>query len=100
MSTRAFEGSEQALGGRPKTRGEVYEGIAFSFCKTATIVLIAQRFALPLAAGAAAAFYVLAYWQGKKDTRCVARYPLAIATFWGAVAVLSVYLTVRPMLFR
>ncbi len=99
MSTGVLS-SAPPTGREPKTRGEVYEGIAFTFCKVATVVLLAQRFALPLAAGAAAAFYVLAYWQGKKDTRCVARYPLAIATFWGAVAVFSLYLTARPMFLR
>lgn len=44
-----------------KTRGEVYEGIAFTYCKAAMIVLLihllqAGRFTLPIVAGAAAVF--------------------------------------------
>src|SRR5436309_14408387 len=79
-----------------KTKGEIYEGIAFTFCKAATIILLTQKFALPVAAGAAAVFYVLAMVYGKKDTRCVLRWPLLIACFWGAVCVVSLYLILRP----
>lgn len=74
---------------RTRTKGEVYEGLAFTFCKIATVVLITQRFALLAAATAAALFFGLAYWHGKTDTRCVARYPLAIAAFWAVVAIAS-----------
>lgn len=81
-----------------KTKGEVYEGIAFTFCKAATIILIAQQFALPVAAGAAAVFYVLANLHGKKDTRCILKAPLLIAAFWGTVAIVSLVLTLRRML--
>jgi len=73
----------------PKTRAETFEGVAFTFCKTATVVLLTQRLALPVAASAAAIFFVLAYWQGKRETRCIGRYPLAIAAFWTIVAVIS-----------
>ena len=78
-----------------KTRGEAYEGIAFNFCKAATIILIAQRFALPVAAGAAAVFYLLAHVHGKRDTRCVLRIPLLIAAFWGSISVISLWLILR-----
>ena len=78
-----------------KTRGEVYEGVAFNFCKAATIILIAQRFALPVAAGAAAVFYLLAHVHGKRDTRCVLRIPLLIAAFWGSISVISLWLILR-----
>ena len=74
-----------------KTRGEAYEGIAFTFCKAATIILLTQKFALPVAAGACAVFYVLAWTHGKKDTRCVMRLPLLIAAFWGLIAAWSLY---------
>jgi hypothetical protein len=74
---------------RARTKGEVYEGLAFTFCKIATVVLITQRFALLTAAAAAAVFFTLAYRYGKTDTRCVARYPLAIAAFWTVVAVVA-----------
>ena len=82
---------------RPATsRGDVYEGLAFTFCKAAVIILLAQRFALPVAAGAAAAFYLLAYRQGRRTTRCVGRAPLAIAAFWSVVSAISLYLIFRP----
>ena len=80
-----------------KSRGEVYEGLAFTFCKAAVIILFTQRFALPVAAGAAAVFYVLAYRDGRRTTRCVGRAPLAIAGFWSIVSAISLYVTIRPM---
>ena len=81
-----------------KTPGEVYEGLAFTFCKAAVIILFTQRFALAVAAGAAAVFYVLAYRHGQRTTRCVGRGPLAIAGFWSVVALISSYITLRPMM--
>lgn len=83
-----------------KSRGEVYEGLAFTFCKAAVIVLLTQRFALPVAAGAAAVFYLLAYRHGRRTTRCVGQAPLAIAGFWSVVSVISLYVILRPMLSR
>jgi hypothetical protein len=83
-----------------RTKGEVYEGIAFTFCKAATIILLTQKFALPVAAGAAAIFYVLADRHGKKDTRCILKVPLLIAAFWGAIALASLFRIVYPMLHR
>jgi hypothetical protein len=70
-----------------RPRGDVYEGLAFTFCKTATVCLLAQQFALPLAAGLAAVFFVLAHVHGRRETRCVARVPLLIAALWAAVCV-------------
>ena len=84
-------------GATPKTKGEIYEGIAFTFCKAATIILLTQKFALPVASGAAAFFYILADRHGKKDTRCILKVPLLIAAFWGTVCLTSLYLTLRPM---
>lgn len=75
------------LGG--KTKGEMYEGIAFTFCKAALLILLTQKFALPVASGAASIFYVLAVVNGKKDTKCWARWPLAIAFFWAVVCAVS-----------
>ena len=77
---------------KEKTQGEVLEGIAFQFCKIATVSLIAGRFVLPVASGLCAIFYVWAYVKGKKDTRCVMRYPLLIAVFWGVASVVSLFL--------
>jgi hypothetical protein len=81
---------------QPPMKGDAYERLAFTFCKAATIILLTQRFALPVASGAAAVFYVLADRHGKKDTRCVLRVPLLIAAFWGAVCLVSLYATLRP----
>ena len=74
-----------------KTKGEMFEGIAFTFCKAALLILLTQKFALPVASGAAAIFYVLAVANGKKDTKCWARWPLAIAFFWAVVCAVSLY---------
>src|ERR1700722_4627581 len=79
-----------------KTAGERYEGIAFTFCKVATVALIAQRFTLPVAAILSAVFYVLAYVKGKPDTRCWLRMPLLIAGFWACVAAISISLILYP----
>ncbi len=89
--------SAAGTGPRPKTRGEVYEGIAFTFCKAATIILIARDYALPAAAGACAVFYLLAYFYGKRDTRCLLRMPLLIAAFWGIIALVALYARLRPL---
>ena len=62
--------------------GQRLEKVAFTYCKIATVALIAGRYTLPVAAGLAAVLYVAAYVKGKKDTRCWGKYPLAIAAFW------------------
>lgn len=80
-----------------KTPGEVYEGIAFTFCKAATLILLTGRLALPVAAGAAAIFYVLAYRAGQNDTRCILKKPLFIAALWGIVCIVSLFLITRPL---
>ena len=79
-----------------KTRGEELESLAFTFCKIATVVALTGRWALPVAAGCCSVFYVLAYLQGKKDTRCVLRYPLLISVFWGSVAIVALWKRVHP----
>ena len=78
-------------------RGEQYERLAFTFCKTATLVLLTHKFALPVAAGAAAILYLLADRHGKKDTRCILKRPRLIAAFWGTISLVSLYFTLRPM---
>jgi len=70
-----------------KTAGERLEGIAFQFCKIATVAFIAGRFTLPIASSLAAILYLSAHLKGKHDTRCILRYPLLIAAFWGLVSV-------------
>ena len=100
MSTESDEpGITEALP-RPKTRGEIYESTAFTFCKAATLILLTQKFALPVAAGAAAVFYLLAALNGKHDTRCILRVPLLIAAFWSVVCFVSLYRLLAPSLPR
>lgn len=70
-----------------KPTGQKLESVAFSFCKAATVALVFQKFALPAAALLSAIFFVLAVIYGKKDTKCVLRYPLVIALFWLVVAI-------------
>lgn len=82
-------GVQEAVAEPPKGRGTIFEGIAFQFCKVATVTLIAGRFALPVAASLCAVFFVLAWFNGKRDTRCVLKYPLLIAAFWTVVAVIA-----------
>jgi hypothetical protein len=82
-----------------KTPGEKYESIAFTFCKAATIILLTQQFALPIASGAAALFYGMAFVNGKTDTRCILSYPPLIGGFWTLVCIVSTYLTFHPLRF-
>gem|GEM_PF-1688224 len=82
--------------GASRCRGEVLEGIAFQFCKIATVTLIAGRYALPVAAALCAVFYALALRAGKKDTRCVLRYPALLIAIWSAVAIVSLLAITRP----
>jgi hypothetical protein len=81
-------------------KGEQYEKIAFNFCKIATVVLIFGRWALPVAAGAAAILYLLAHFHGKRDTRCILKKPIIIGVFWSVVAVLAVANIVHPLFGR
>ena len=67
-------------------RGAAFEKIAFSLCKIALFCLLTGRFALPLAATGAALFFLMAVWNGKRDTNCWAKHPLGIAAFWLLVA--------------
>ncbi len=83
-----------------KSRGEIVEGVAFQFCKVATVAFILGRWTLPVASGLAAILYLWAHLSGKKDTRCLLRYPLLIAAFWGLVSIAAFWLTLRPELVR
>ncbi len=79
-----------------KTAGEKLEGIAFQFCKIATVAFIAGRFTLPIASTLAAGLYLAAHLKGKHDTRCILRYPLLIAAFWTVVAVCAWAIVLDP----
>lgn len=80
----------------PKPRQEVLEGIAFQFCKVATIALIAGRFVLPVASGLAAGFYLATILAGKNDTRCFLRKPWLLVLIWGCVCAASTALLLNP----
>jgi hypothetical protein len=75
--------------------GNKFEGIAFSFCKVATVALVFQKFTLPAAALLSAVFFLLAVFYGKKDTKCFLRYPLFIALFWVVVAAIWLVIYLR-----
>jgi hypothetical protein len=81
-----------------KTAGEKLEGIAFTFCKAGTLVLITGRFALPIISGIAAVLFAAAYLKGKKDTRCVLKYPILLAVLWGVVSCIAWFAILRPEL--
>jgi hypothetical protein len=79
-----------------KPKAEVLEGIAFQFCKVATVALLAGRYTLPVASGLCALFYLWAFASGQRSTRCILRYPLLLAAVWGAVCIVAVVLIARP----
>ncbi|MDQ3815878.1 MAG: hypothetical protein M3347_18370 [Armatimonadota bacterium] len=83
-----------------KSKGQVYEGIAFNFCKAATIILFTGPYALLVASGAATIFYLLAHRHGQTDTRCVLKRPLLIAVFWGSICLARLYFHLLPVLNR
>ncbi len=82
----------------PKNKGETFEGIAFQFCKIATVSLIAGRFTLPVASGLCALFYLLTLANGKNDTRCFLRKPWILIVLWGAVCAAATTLILNPNL--
>ena len=79
-----------------RSPGQVYEGIAFTFCKCATVALVCGRFTLAVAALAAAVFYVLTYVKGERGTRCVLGPPLVVAAVWLVVGSASLALVLVP----
>ena len=83
-----------------KSEGQVYEGIAFTFCKCATVALLCGRFTLPAAAFLSAAFYIAAYVKGERGTRCILGPPLVVASVWLLVGSLSLVLILNPAIGR
>ena len=79
----------------PPSRGEALEGIAFQFCKVATVALIAGRWVLPISSGACAIFFLAAFANGKRDTRCFLRSPLLAAAVFGVICAGSIWWMVR-----
>ncbi|MBN9503807.1 MAG: hypothetical protein BGO01_08220 [Armatimonadetes bacterium 55-13] len=79
-----------------KTTGERLEGVAFQFCKIATVAFLAGRYTLPVASSLAAILYLAAHFKGKRDTRCILRYPVLISAFWGTVSVIAWIFIINP----
>jgi uncharacterized membrane protein YjjP (DUF1212 family) len=86
-----MDNTEHQVAKNKKSRGEAFEGIAFTFCKAALLVLIFGKFSLAVISALAAGFYILAYVNRKRDTRCFLQYPLFIAGLWMFVCGLAVY---------
>ncbi len=68
-----------------------WEGLAFTFCKAATLVFLATlvagpKYIMSLVALGTVACYMVMMWHGRMDTRCFAKYPPLISGFWLAVA--------------
>ncbi len=93
-------GLEPAQTENKKTQGDKLEGIAFTFCKVATVALLAQRLTLPIAAGLSAIFYTAAFIKGKQDTRCWLKMPLLIAGFWVCVTAIWMFANFEPALWQ
>ncbi len=82
----------------PSPRAAALEGIAFTFCKAATIMLITwplRRYALPLVAGVTAVLFIAALVSGQRESRCVLRKPLWIAAFWASICAASLFAAMR-----
>jgi hypothetical protein len=83
-----------------KTRGEIFEGIAFTFCKAATAVIFitllsSERFVIPFIALLTATYYALAWLSGKRDTRCLLRFPWLIIGVYGLIGIGSLVMALR-----
>jgi len=71
--------------------GERYEAAAFTFCKAGTLMLLLGKWALLITALCAAGLYLQAHRHGCRQSRCVMKFPLAIAGFWSLVAGICAY---------
>ncbi len=94
MGEEAVEGVGEGAKPEP-TRGEIFEGIAFQFCKVATVALIAGRWALPVSAGLGSLFFLLAHFSGKRNTRCFLRYPVLAGLILLVICAVSVWWNLR-----
>ena len=90
-----MENELEQAGSETPDRGANFEKLAFNFCKAATIVLLAGRYALPVASGGAAVFFFLAHCNGKRETRCILNKPIVAAAFWAVVFAVSMFLMWR-----
>jgi hypothetical protein len=82
-----------------QSAAERYDRLAFTLCKAAFLMLLLQRFALPVTSLACAIAYLLAAYHGQKTTRCWARYPLLIAGLWLIVSAAAWLAVLDPHLW-
>jgi hypothetical protein len=78
------------------SRAEAFDKAAYTFCKAALLIVIARRFALPVASGLAAVFYLLTAYYRKQETNCVLKKPILIAAIWAVTCAVSLYFQLRP----
>lgn len=78
-----------------RTKGEIFEGLAFQFCKVATVALLTGRWCLPVASGIGAALFLAAHLNGKRDTRCFLRSPLLAAATLALVCAGGIWWNLR-----
>jgi hypothetical protein len=83
-----------------RSKGDMYEGVAFTFCKAATLALLFQllagsKYILPAVALGTALLYVLTVLNGRYTTRCILGPPWVIITFWSVVAGAALWFGVR-----
>ena len=100
MKTDPAFGLEAAAPGTAISTGQKLEKLAFTFCKVATVALLAGRFTLPVAAGLASVLYVAAFLKGKRDTQCWVHVPLLIAGFWAFICICSIAIIIEPQWSR
>ena len=77
------------------SKAETFDKLAYTFCKAALLVVIARRYALPVASGLAAVFYLLTAYYRKKETNCFLKKPILIAIIWAATCGVSLYFILR-----
>lgn len=83
-----------------KSRGDIYEGIAFTFCKAATAslfitLLLSQRFVVPALLLLTVTYYALTWYNGRKVSRCLMRFPWLIISVYGTLGLLSLALVLQ-----
>ena len=78
-ATAGFGGMDEDE--RRLERGKELEGYAFTFCKTAFLALLLQRYTLLVSAAAASVLYVAAARNGVREWRCFVKPPWVVIVF-------------------
>ena len=73
-----------------RQRGEMVEGLAFTFCKAAFLALLFGRYTLLATAGIATALYLYALASGVREWRCFIKPPWVVIAM-GGIAAFQVY---------